>query len=240
MDIAAYIRVSTDDQDEGRQRDSIIREYGDHDIDWYVDIGESGSKVSREQYQQLRDNVDQHDVVVAHDLDRLGRSFAELADFVQQLREDDVGLDLVNQPIGTVGEDDWMQDAMLNMMIVFADVERKMIQTRVQEGIDRAREEGKRVGRPPFGFEVEDGFLQQIPHEYVRAQNFIREVRKGRQKKATAEFFEIPESTRQSILDRSEENYDVEFDNSKWRLEREKVRSGEKELEPLSEIHGEE
>lgn len=39
---------------------------------------------------------------------------------------------------------------MLNMMMMFADAERKMIRSRVQEGIDGAIAEGKRVGRPPL------------------------------------------------------------------------------------------
>jgi DNA invertase Pin-like site-specific DNA recombinase len=56
-------------------------------------------------------------VVVAHELDRLGRSSADLAGFVENLREKGVDIDLVNQPIGTVGEDDWMAEMMLNMMM---------------------------------------------------------------------------------------------------------------------------
>jgi hypothetical protein len=92
---------------------------------------------------------------------------------------------------------------------------------------------GKRVGRPPFGYTVEDGFLQQIPSEYVRAQTFIREVRKGREKHATAAFFEIPDPAVQSILARAEANYDIPFDNDQWRLERARVGAGEKDLPPL-------
>jgi DNA invertase Pin-like site-specific DNA recombinase len=126
-----------------------------------------------------------------------------------------------------------MAEMMLNMMMVFADAEREMIRSRVQEGIDAAIAEGKRVGRPPFGYTVEGGFLQQVPAEYVRAQNFIREVRKGREKKATSTFFEIPESKIRSILERGEANYDIPFDNSQWRIERAKVDAGEKDLPPL-------
>lgn len=139
----------------------------------------------------------------------------------------------MNQPIGTVGEDDWIAEMMLNMMMVFADAEQKMIRSRVQEGIDAAIADGKRVGRPPFGYTVEDGFLQQIPSEYVRAQSFIREVRKGREKQATAAFFDIPRSKIRSILARAEANYDISFDNDQWRLERAKVDAGEKEFPPL-------
>lgn len=156
--------------------------------------------------------------------------FADLAGFVEELREHDIDIDLVNLSIGTVGEDDWIAE-----MMVFTDVERKMIRSRAQEGIDAAIENGKRVGRPPFGYTVEDGFLQQIPSEYVRAQHFIREVQKRREKQATAEFFEIPRSTLRSILERAEANDDIPFDTDQWRRERATVETGEKTQTPLSE-----
>jgi DNA invertase Pin-like site-specific DNA recombinase len=209
-----------------------------HDIEWYCDLGESGASSSRQEYQRLRENVAEHDVVVAHELDRLGRSFADLAGFIDDLREKGVDIDLVNQPIGTVDEDDWMAEMMLNMIMVFADAERKMIRSRVQEGIDAAIADGKRVGRPPYGYTVEDSFLQQLPEQYVRVQNFIREVRKGREKKATAAFFDIPESKIRSILARAEANYDISFHNNQWQVERAKVDAGEKELSPLDAQSG--
>jgi len=68
---------------------------------------------------------------------------------------------------------------MLNLMIVFADAEQQMIVDRVQQSIDKAIDESKRVGCPPYGCTVEDGFMQQIPSEYTRAQRFIREVKKA-------------------------------------------------------------
>lgn len=46
----------------------------------------------------------------------------------------------------------------------------------------------------------------QIPTEYVRTQTFIREVRKGREKHATAAFFDIPDTAIQSSLTRAEAN----------------------------------
>ncbi len=195
-------------------------------------LGEEETRLA--EYEEAAPLVN-HYLVVAHELDRLGRSFADLAGFVEELREHDVDIDLVNQPIGTVDQDDWMAEMMLNMMMVFADAERKMIRSRVQEGIDGAIAEGKRVGRPPFGYTVEDGFLQQVPSEYVRAQNFIREVRKGREKRSTARFFEIPPSKMRSILHRAEENYDIPFNNDQWRIERAQVEAGKKNLRPLAD-----
>jgi len=234
MDVAGYVRVSTDDQNPQRQRNSIEAEYGpdEHNIEWFVDI-ESGASLSREQYLDLRDRIDEFDVVVATEIDRLGRSFSELASFVDEVRDAGVDLELTQQPISTVG-DDWMGDMLLNLMIVFADAERQMIRDRVQQGVEKAKEEGKRLGRPPYGYDVDDeGFLIRKPAEFHRAQEFIKEVRNGRAKAPTAEFYGIPQSARQSILKRAEKNYGVEFDNGEWKVERAKVQSGEKQLEPL-------
>ena len=202
--------------------------------------GESGASTSRQEYQRLRKHVAEYDVVVAHEVDRLGRSFADLASFVEDLREKGVDIDLVNQPIGTVGEDDWMAEMMLNMMIVFADAERKMIRSRVQEGIDAAIADRNRVGRPPFGYTGEDGLFQHIPAKYVSTQTFIREVRKGREKHATAAFFEISESAIQSILARAEANYDIAFDKDQWQVKRVTVSAGERtsrRLMPRTDTH---
>lgn len=234
--VAGYVRVSTDDQDDQRQRESILNHYDAEDIDWYVDI-ESGASAAREQYQAIRDAVESDDppeVVVTTEIDRLGRSFSELASFIEDLRDRDIDLHCTEQPISTADAEDWMGDLMLNLMIVFADAERRMIRDRVQQGIDKAKRDGKRVGRPPFGYDVEDGFLCQKPGEYARVQEFIREVKKGRSKKRTAEFFEIPESSIQSILERAEQNYEIPFDNDSWRVERAKVESGEKDLDPCA------
>ncbi len=55
-------------------------------------------------------------MVSAHELDWFGRSFADLAGFVEDLHEKGVDFDLVNQPLGTVREDDWMAELMVKMM----------------------------------------------------------------------------------------------------------------------------
>ena len=85
MQIAAYVRVSTDDQNEDRQMRAIREKYDEqsNEIEWFCDLGESGASTSRREYQRLREDVKEYDVVVAHELDRLGRSFADLAGFVE-------------------------------------------------------------------------------------------------------------------------------------------------------------
>lgn len=234
--VAGYIRVSTSDQDLGRQRNTIESKYDteEYQLEWYPDIGNSGANASREEYQRLQSDIEAGtvDIVAAHELDRLGRSFSELASFVDFCDDHEVGIDLVNQPVDTTG-DEWMSEMMLNMLIVFADAERAMIQDRVTQGIRKTMAEGKHVGRPPLGYEVdEEGFLRQNS-EFGRVQQFIREVKKGRAKRPTARSFGIPEGSVHTVLERAEKHYDIPFDNDEWKMERAKVESGQKELEPL-------
>ena len=44
--------------------------------------------------------------------------------------------------------------ALFGMMGVFAEFERSIIQERVRAGLERARREGKRLGRPPLALEL--------------------------------------------------------------------------------------
>jgi DNA invertase Pin-like site-specific DNA recombinase len=45
---------------------------------------------------------------------------------------------------------------MYQMMGVFAEFERSMIQERVRAGLARAKSEGKRLGRPPISTDLEN------------------------------------------------------------------------------------
>ena len=51
--------------------------------------------------------------------------------------------------------------AMFEMLGVFAEFERAMIQERVRAGLARARGEGKRLGRPPDSDDMAD--IRQVP-----------------------------------------------------------------------------
>jgi DNA invertase Pin-like site-specific DNA recombinase len=52
--------------------------------------------------------------------------------------------------------------AMFQMMGVFAEFERAMIQERVRAGLARAKEEGKRLGRPKVDPETEDAIRKAL------------------------------------------------------------------------------
>jgi putative DNA-invertase from lambdoid prophage Rac len=79
-------------------------------------------------------------------LDRWGRSVADLVSTLQELQH--LGVDFVSltealdltTPAGR---------AMACLLAVFAEFEREILRERVRAGLDHARQQGKRLGRPP-------------------------------------------------------------------------------------------
>ena len=92
------------------------------------------------------------DLVAVWSVDRLGRSLQDLVATLGELQAKGVGLYLHQQGIDTTTP---AGKAMLQMMGVFAEFERSIIQERVRAGLKRAVSEGQTLGRPPIAPELE-------------------------------------------------------------------------------------
>jgi DNA invertase Pin-like site-specific DNA recombinase len=92
------------------------------------------------------------DLVAAWSVDRLGRSLQDLIGFLGELHAKGVELYLHQQGIDTTTP---AGKAMFQMMGVFAEFERAMIQERVKAGLARAVASGKKLGRPRVAPAVE-------------------------------------------------------------------------------------
>ncbi len=152
---ALYARVSTSNghQDPDVQL-TALREVADR-AGWqvvgeYTDNGVSGSvgRSGRRAFDGLlRDATRREfDVVAAWSVDRLGRSLQDLLAFLQDIQSAGVDLYLHQQGLDTSTPSG---RAMFQMLGVFSEFERCMIQERVRAGLAKARANGKRLGRPP-------------------------------------------------------------------------------------------
>ena len=90
---------------------------------------------------------------MAWNVDRLGRSLQDLVGFLSELHALRVDLFLHQQGLDTTTP---AGKAMFQMLGVFAEFERSIIQERVRAGLQRARREGKRLGRPPIAPELKE------------------------------------------------------------------------------------
>ena len=162
--VALYARVSTDGQSEKnqlRELEAVAKRQGWHVIQQFVDKGISGAKGrdSRPAFDALCKGVVRRDfdMVAAWSVDRLGRSLLDLLTFLQDIHAKDCGLYLHKQGIDSTTPTGKM---MFQMVGVFAEFERSMIVERVRAGLKRAKEEGKKLGRPRVSQEVEAKVLK--------------------------------------------------------------------------------
>ncbi|HBI6221945.1 TPA: recombinase family protein [Clostridium perfringens] len=147
--VYGYLRCSTDEtkQDISRQErdikslvdkvDCIFKEY------------ESGTKENREVLNILLDTVQEGDTIVCTEVSRITRSTKQLINIIQFAEDKKLKLIMGTFVLDCTGKElDPMAKAMLQMMGVFAELERNMISARVKSGMANAKAKGKIIGRP--------------------------------------------------------------------------------------------
>ena len=150
MITAIYARVSTDDQTTDNQvfeLEKVAKRMGWDIGEVYTDII-SGAKSKRPELDRLMGSVirKEVDIIMVWSVDRLGRSLQHLTTLLSDIHSKGVDLYLHQQGIDTTTPSGKM---MFQMCGVFAEFERSMVQERVKAGLERARANGKRLGRPP-------------------------------------------------------------------------------------------
>jgi DNA invertase Pin-like site-specific DNA recombinase len=148
--VGLYARVSTLDQHTIPLQIRALREYADR-RGWNIvmQVREVGSGAAQRQAREkLLETARRReiDVVLVWRLDRWGRSVTDLLATLQELQHLGVGfvslteaLDLTT-PAGR---------AMAALLAVIAEFEREILRERVRAGLAHARQNGKRLGRPP-------------------------------------------------------------------------------------------
>lgn len=145
-----YARVSSNDQQTLPMQIRALREYATR-RDWAIamQVREVGSGAAKRQARERLIEAARRreiDVVLVWRLDRWGRSVTDLLATLQELKHLGVGfvslteaLDLTT-PAGR---------AMAGLLAIFAEFEREILGERTRAGLAQARQNGKRLGRPP-------------------------------------------------------------------------------------------
>ncbi len=152
MPVAIYARVSSSDQIIETQL-VPLREYcqraGYKEVKEYVDHGFSGKDNNRPAFERLMLDIRQGkvDCIICYKLDRIGRSLRHLLNLFDEFRNRKVSFISLSQNIDTNTAEGRM---FLNMLMVLSQYERELVVARTLDGLQRARKQGKRLGRP-FG-----------------------------------------------------------------------------------------
>jgi DNA invertase Pin-like site-specific DNA recombinase len=167
MRAALYLRVSTTDRQTTENQRMVLAKVAEHRgweiVQVYEDIGISGAK-GRDQRpafdQMLKDATRRKfDVTMCWSIDRLGRSVLHVANAMAELDAAGVALYSDQQAIDSTTP---MGRAIIQMASVFGEQERQIIRSRVVAGLNRVREQGKKLGRPTIGGKVEDAIRRQL------------------------------------------------------------------------------
>ena len=157
--VAFYLRVSTGSQTTENQRrelEAIASQRNWNVVEVYEDAGISGAQGRDKRPAldaMLKDATrGRFDIVAAWSVDRLGRSLQDLVGLLSELHALRIHLYLHRQALDTTTPSGL---ALFQMLGVFSQFERAMIQERVKAGLARARGKGKVLGRPRTSAKVE-------------------------------------------------------------------------------------
>ncbi len=139
-----YLRVSTGKQDEALQHEALDKA-GVLKRNRYVDHAVSGTKTSRPGLDALLADVQPGDTIVVYKLDRIGRSTAHVAKLIADLTEQGVFIESISDGLNSSTP---TGRAMLQMLAIFAEMERSFIAERTVAGLAAAKAQGRTGGRP--------------------------------------------------------------------------------------------
>lgn len=146
--IIGYVRVSTGGQTVENQKLAIY-EAGYKPDKWYEVNASSRKSLRKRRVNELLDMLNKDDLVVVAELSRLSRSIGQTILLIDELQKIGARLHCIKENIKLDGgKMDIQGKVMTTMFALFADIERDLISERTKEGIERARSEGKNIGRP--------------------------------------------------------------------------------------------
>ena len=175
---AIYSRCSTSDQtvlNQIKELKEIANRKGLVIVEEFSDEAVSGAKGrdDRTGFDNLIKGAVRKDynTILVWSVDRLGRSLQHLVSFLNEIHSVDCDLYIHQSGIDRSTPSGKM---MFQMCGVFAEFERGMISERVKSGQERAKSQGKHIGRPS---NLNDGLVHSI--KYMRKQGVgIRKIAK--------------------------------------------------------------
>lgn len=164
-----YIRVSTKEQNEDRQR-RAMKEFSIPEDNIILDK-QSGKDFNRPGFHRLIKKMKPGDILVVKSIDRLGRNYEEILDQWRYLtKKRQIAIVVLDMPLLDTRKDRdltgaLIADIVLQLLSYVAETERQFIRQRQAEGIQAAKEMGVKFGRKP----------KERPEEYEKTVRMWRD-----------------------------------------------------------------
>ncbi len=135
-----YVRVSTVEQNTDRQLDGM-------ELDRIFTEKISGRSMNRPKLQECMEYLRSGDTLHVHSMDRLARNLKDLQSIVEELTAKGIVVQFHKENLTFTDDTSAMSKLMLQIMGAVAEFERSLIKERQMEGIQKAKEQGKHLGR---------------------------------------------------------------------------------------------
>ncbi len=163
--VAAYCRVSTDNEDQANSFESqqrYFRQYIESNPDWeiyevFADEGISGTNTKkRKEFNRMIACAKngEFDLIVTKEISRFARNTLDSIFYTRDLKKHGVGVIFMNDNINTLDGD---SELRLAIMSSIAQEESRKTSERVKWGQKRQMEQGVVFGRSMLGYDVKDG-----------------------------------------------------------------------------------
>ena len=178
MKVAAYCRVSTDQEDQANSFESqqrYFREYIERQPGWklyqiYADEGVTGTNTQKRLafHHMIYDaHLHRFDLILTKEVSRFSRNILDTIAYTRELRQLGIGVRFMNDGIDTLEAD---AELRLSIMGSIAQEESRRTSSRVKWGQTRRMEQGVVFGRSMLGYDVKNGKMTVNPQgaEIVR------------------------------------------------------------------------
>jgi len=191
-----FVRVSKKEQDYQRQLEDLRAVAQIQSVDVVAEISE---KISGARMNQERDGIQELLQLCRHgaiqkvlvcEVSRLGRSTVEVLQVVDELTRLGISIYVQNFGIETLknGKRNPVAQFMFTLLAEFARLERETLRERILSGMEEARRQGKKIGRPDGTVEEKATFLKKYG-------SVARNLRAGLSVRKTAKLCEVSINT---------------------------------------------
>lgn len=152
----AYLRVSTEEQTVMNQKLVLDKWASDHNYDilsYFEDSSVSGRTpaIRRRAFRDMLEIIkaDSVDAVLVYELSRVGRTFWDTLDAIKAIEEYAPLISCSPRETFLQSTEPSVRKLMIGILTWVAEREREMLVQRTKDGMNRAKESGKNIGRPP-------------------------------------------------------------------------------------------
>lgn len=165
--VYGYIRVSTDSQTTDNQKILITdyaKKHSIKKIEWVSETISGTKNPEKRKLGHILETVQEGDLIIIVELSRLGRSLTMILNVIQSLM--DRKAHLISLKEGYELGDNLQSKVVAFAFGLAAEIERTLISERTKAGLERARQNGKRIGRQK-GEEVYQVKLRKYQDELI-------------------------------------------------------------------------